>query len=45
MPALIEELRKQGMGHVLVVAGGIIPSQVRVFEVTPSEAMDGEGLR
>jgi methylmalonyl-CoA mutase cobalamin-binding domain/chain len=29
VPSLMEELRKQGMEHVLVVCGGIIPTQVR----------------
>ena len=27
VPALVEELRKQGAGHILVVAGGVIPQQ------------------
>ena len=27
MPQLLAELREQGMGHVLVVCGGIIPEQ------------------
>jgi hypothetical protein len=28
VPELVKELQKQGMEHVLVVAGGIIPPQV-----------------
>ena len=27
MPALIEELRKQGGGHMKVICGGVIPPQ------------------
>ena len=29
VPELVAELKKQGAEHILVIAGGVIPAQVR----------------
>jgi methylmalonyl-CoA mutase cobalamin-binding domain/chain len=37
VPALVEALRKQGAGDILVICGGVIPPQVSSLAEAPSD--------